>query len=51
MDPKRFAWTVPLLGTSEPPPHSDLTKGRYVYDFGDTAVTTPMMTMYTLGHT
>jgi len=24
MDPKRFAWPVPLLGTSEPPPHFDL---------------------------
>ncbi|MDQ3965833.1 MAG: TrpB-like pyridoxal phosphate-dependent enzyme [Actinomycetota bacterium] len=27
-----------------------LTKGYFTYDFGDTAGTTPMMKMYTLGH-
>src|SRR5215210_6078560 len=27
-----------------------LTKGFFTYDFGDTAGTTPMMKMYTLGH-
>ena len=35
----------------EPASCPTLTKGRYVYDFGDTAGTTPMMKMYTLGHT
>jgi tryptophan synthase beta chain len=35
----------------EPSSCPTLTKGRYVYDFGDTAGTTPMMKMYTLGHT
>jgi tryptophan synthase beta chain len=34
----------------EPSSCPTLTKGRYVYDFGDTAGTTPMMKMYTLGH-
>ena len=35
----------------EPASCPTLTKGRYVYDFGDTAGTTPMMKMCTLGHT
>jgi tryptophan synthase beta chain len=35
----------------EPSSCPTLTKGRYVYDFGDTAGRTPMMKMYTLGHT
>src|ERR687894_687799 len=35
----------------EPSSCPTLTKGRYVYDRGDTAGTTPMMKMYTLGHT
>jgi len=35
----------------EPSSCPTLTKGLYVYDFGDTAGTTPMMKMYTLGHT
>ena len=30
-------------------PH--LTKGLYKYDFGDTACTTPLLKMFTLGHT
>jgi tryptophan synthase beta chain len=34
----------------EPSSCPTLTKGRYVYDFGDTAGMTPMMKMYTLGH-
>jgi tryptophan synthase beta chain len=34
----------------EPMASPSLTKGRYVYDFGDTAATTPLMKMYTLGH-
>ena len=34
----------------EPASCPTLTKGRFVYDFGDTAGTTPMMKMYTLGN-
>ncbi|MCB2200432.1 TrpB-like pyridoxal phosphate-dependent enzyme [bacterium] len=34
----------------EPTAAPSLTKGQYVYDFGDTAQTTPLMKMYTLGH-
>jgi tryptophan synthase beta chain len=34
----------------EPAACPSLTKGRYVYDFGDTAMMTPLIKMYTLGH-
>jgi tryptophan synthase beta chain len=34
----------------EPAACPTLTKGKYVYDFGDTAQTTPLLKMYTLGH-
>jgi tryptophan synthase beta chain len=34
----------------EPAAAPSMTKGQYVYDFGDTAQTTPLMKMYTLGH-
>ncbi|MFQ5859324.1 MAG: TrpB-like pyridoxal phosphate-dependent enzyme, partial [Anaerolineae bacterium] len=34
----------------EPTAAPSLTKGQYVYDFGDTAMTTPLIKMYTLGH-
>lgn len=34
----------------EPASCPTLTRGRFTYDFGDTAGTTPMMKMYTLGH-
>ena len=34
----------------EPTAAPSLTRGRYVYDFGDTAMTTPLIKMYTLGH-
>jgi tryptophan synthase beta chain len=34
----------------EPAAAPSLTKGKYVYDFGDTAMTTPLIKMYTLGH-
>jgi tryptophan synthase beta chain len=34
----------------EPASCPSLTKGVYAYDFGDTAGTTPLMKMYTLGH-
>ncbi len=35
----------------EPSSCPSLTKGEYRYDFGDTAGMTPLMKMYTLGHT
>jgi len=34
----------------EPSVCASLTKGELRYDFGDTAMTTPLMMMYTLGH-
>ena len=35
----------------EPAACPSLTRGKYVYDFGDTVGLTPLMKMYTLGHT
>ena len=35
----------------EPSACPSLTKGTYAYDFGDTAKLTPLLKMYTLGHT
>jgi tryptophan synthase beta chain len=34
----------------EPSACPSMTKGEFRYDFGDTAATTPLMMMYTLGH-
>jgi tryptophan synthase beta chain len=34
----------------EPMASPSLNKGKYMYDFGDTAMTTPLLKMYTLGH-
>jgi tryptophan synthase beta chain len=34
----------------EPEACPTLTRGQFAYDFGDTAGTTPLMPMYTLGH-
>jgi tryptophan synthase beta chain len=34
----------------EPAAAPSLTKGRYTYDFGDTSMLTPLIKMYTLGH-
>ncbi|MBQ8177923.1 MAG: TrpB-like pyridoxal phosphate-dependent enzyme [Clostridia bacterium] len=34
----------------EPKSCPSLTRGKYVYDFGDTGRITPLMKMYTLGH-
>lgn len=34
----------------EPASCPSLTRGRYAYDFGDTAGLTPLMKMHTLGH-
>ena len=36
---------------TEPEACPTLTKGRFAYDFGDTAELTPLVAMYTLGHT
>ncbi|MDP6125880.1 MAG: TrpB-like pyridoxal phosphate-dependent enzyme, partial [Candidatus Latescibacteria bacterium] len=38
-----------LLAT-EPASCPTLTRGHYAYDFGDTAMTSPLFMMYTLGH-
>jgi len=38
------------LVAAEPASCPTLTRGRYAYDFGDTAGLTPLMKMYTLGH-
>ncbi|MDP8958790.1 MAG: TrpB-like pyridoxal phosphate-dependent enzyme [Actinomycetota bacterium] len=35
----------------EPAACPTLTRGRYAYDFGDTVGTTPLLPMFTLGHT
>jgi len=35
---------------AEPSSCPSITKGAYSYDFGDTAETTPLLAMYTLGH-
>jgi tryptophan synthase beta chain len=35
---------------SEPTSCPTLTRGEYVYDFGDTAMTTPLLPMYSIGH-
>ncbi len=34
----------------EPEAAPSLTRGEYTYDFGDTAMSTPLMKMHTLGH-
>ncbi len=36
---------------AEPEACPTVTRGEYRYDFGDTAATTPLMLMHTLGHT
>jgi tryptophan synthase beta chain len=38
------------LVAAEPASCPTLTRGKYAYDFGDTAGLTPLMKMYTLGH-
>jgi tryptophan synthase beta chain len=40
----------PRIVAVEPSATPSLTKGRYTYDFGDTAMMTPMVKMHTLGH-
>ncbi len=41
----------PRLLAVEPAACPSLTRGRYAYDYGDTAGMAPMARMYTLGHT
>lgn len=40
----------PTVRAVEPTACPSLTRGTYAYDFGDTAGTTPLMKMHTLGH-
>lgn len=40
----------PRIVAVEPAASPSLTRGRYAYDFGDTAQMTPLMKMHTLGH-
>lgn len=40
----------PVLRAVEPAACPSLTRGVYAYDYGDTAGFTPLMKMYTLGH-
>jgi tryptophan synthase beta chain len=46
----RLAGKGPRLLAVEPSACPTLTKGRFAYDFGDTAKLTPLIKMYTLGH-
>ncbi|MGW0485141.1 TrpB-like pyridoxal phosphate-dependent enzyme [Nonomuraea sp. NPDC003214] len=40
----------PVLRAVEPAACPSFTRGRYAYDFGDTAGLTPLLKMHTLGH-
>ena len=46
----RLAGKGPRILAVEPSACPTLTKGRFTYDFGDTAKLTPLIKMYTLGH-
>ena len=46
----RIANKGPRIIAVEPSACPSLTKGRFEYDYGDTAKLTPLMKMYTLGH-
>jgi tryptophan synthase beta chain len=48
--PDRLAGREVRFLAVEPTAAPSLTQGAYRYDFGDTARTTPLMKMYTLGH-
>jgi tryptophan synthase beta chain len=41
---------APRIRAVEPAACPSLTRGRYTYDFGDTAGLTPLLKMHTLGH-
>ncbi len=40
---------IKIIGV-EPAACPTMTRGKYAYDFGDTAMTTPLLKMHTLGH-
>jgi tryptophan synthase beta chain len=46
----RMAGRGPRVLAVEPAACPSLTKGRFAYDYGDTAKLTPLLKMYTLGH-
>ncbi|MGA2623844.1 MAG: TrpB-like pyridoxal phosphate-dependent enzyme [Bacteroidota bacterium] len=46
----KFNGTALRAVAVEPASCPSLTRGEFAYDFGDTAGTTPLMPMYTLGH-
>jgi tryptophan synthase beta chain len=46
----RFAGKGPRILAVEPESCPTLTKGEFTYDYGDTAMLTPLVKMYTLGH-
>jgi tryptophan synthase beta chain len=46
----RLAGKGPRIVAVEPAACPSLTRGRFDYDFGDTARLTPLIKMYTLGH-
>jgi tryptophan synthase beta chain len=46
----RLAGKGPRIVAVEPSACPSLTKGRFEYDYGDTAKLTPLVKMYTLGH-
>src|SRR5215831_7678270 len=46
----RIAGKGPRIVAVEPAACPSLTRGRFDYDFGDTAKLTPLIKMYTLGH-
>ena len=48
---EKLAGTIsPVQRAVEPAACPSLTRGRYAYDYGDTAGFTPLMKMHTLGH-
>ena len=46
----RLSGKGPRILAVEPSACPSLTKGRFTYDYGDTAKLTPLIKMYTLGH-
>jgi len=46
----RFAGKGPRILAIEPSACPTLTKGKFTYDYGDTAKLTPLVKMFTLGH-
>ncbi len=46
----RLKGSGPEMIAAEPTSCPSITKGEYRYDYGDTAMQTPLLKMYTLGH-